>query len=127
MSAPDTALAIRRHVESGDLTWGWRSLLQGRDHLWEVLRRGDEALLGAWEAAPQSTGAADWDALLAALTDHEYQAVGRDTPAWAVLTPLETPAQPPHPFLSEDRVREQTPEWLKRLNIFVPARDLVTA
>ncbi len=34
---------------------------------------------------------------------------------------------PEHPFLSSDRVAAQTPDWLRRLNIFVPARDLVTA
>jgi len=57
----------------------------------------------------------------------QLQAAGLEAPAWARRQPLADPWMPAHPFLSPDRVRAQTPDWLSRQNIYVPARDLVTA
>jgi transcriptional regulator with XRE-family HTH domain len=123
MTAPATATAIR---EASDEEWAWRMLLQGRDHLRLLLRRhdGSEA---AWEAAPTTTGQAGFDTLLAVLTAHEFEAAGEDPPAWSRVEALSEPWIPEHPFLKRDEIIEQTPDYLSRSNIFVPARDLMTA
>lgn len=123
MTSPATATAIR---EASDEDWAWRMLLQGRDHLRLLLRRhdGSEA---AWEAAPGTTGQAGFDTLLAVLTAHEFEAAGEDPPAWSKVEALADPWIPEHPFLDRAEIIEQTPDYLARANIFVPARDLVTA
>jgi hypothetical protein len=123
MTAPATATAIR---EASDEDWAWRMLLQGRDHLRLLLRRhdGSEA---AWEAAPTTTGRPGFDTLLAVLTAHEFEEAGEDPPQWSQVEALSEPWIPEHPFLTRDEIIEQTPDYLARANIFVPARDLVTA
>ncbi|NUR94894.1 MAG: helix-turn-helix transcriptional regulator [Kribbellaceae bacterium] len=123
MTAPATAASIR---EATDDDWAWRMLMQGRDHLRLLLLRhdGSEA---AWEAAPGTTGHAGFDALLAALTAHEFRAAGEDPPEWSKVEALSEPWVPEHPFLDREEVIEETPGYLAELNIFVPARDLVTA
>ncbi|MFC9687251.1 helix-turn-helix domain-containing protein [Kribbella sp. NPDC056951] len=123
MTSIDTATAIR---EARDEDWAWRMLLQGRDHLRLLLGRrdGSEA---AWEAAPTTTGRAGFDTLLAVLTAREFQAAGEDSPQWTKVEGLADPWVPAHPFLEYDEIIEQTPDYLADANIFVPARDLVTA
>jgi transcriptional regulator with XRE-family HTH domain len=127
MSAPATAAALRRQMRRRDLPWTWRTLVQGRDHLRLALESGDEDLLGSWEAAPTTTSSAEFDALLAALTRHEFVAAHRRAPEWTTTPPLAQAWIPEHPFLTADRVVAETPPWLRELNIFVPERDLITA
>jgi transcriptional regulator with XRE-family HTH domain len=131
MSAPTTAAAMREHYLSDDVAWTWRMLLQGRDHLVLILAGddGDRAeLLAGWEAAPGSVGDPGWDTFLAAVVMHEFEQAGLTPPSWATdRAPLSGPWMPEHPFLSRKRVEAQTPAWLRRRNIFVPQRDLVTA
>lgn len=131
MSAPATAAAMRGYFLAGHTDWIWRMLLQGRDHLNAIAGEQDESLrqvlLDAWEAEPASVGSAEWDALLAAVVAHELETAGLKAPAWSLRSPLTTPWMPEHPFLTPDRVRAQTPDWLSLRNIYVPARDLVTA
>ncbi|WP_350280203.1 helix-turn-helix transcriptional regulator [Kribbella sp. HUAS MG21] len=120
MTAPATATAVR---EAGDEDWAWRMLLQGRDHLRLLLQRhdGSEA---AWEAAPGTTGHAGFDVLLAVLTAREFETAGEAPPEWTNVDPLPTPWLPEHPFLEPDEIIEQTPGYVAKANIFVPARDL---
>lgn len=125
MSAPSTATAIRAALRAGEPTWAWRMLLQGRDHLHHMLTTSKTA--DAWEAAPTSTGSPQWDTLLAAITTHEHHQAGLPAPAWANVDPLPHPWTPAHPFLTPDRVKAQTPDWLNPYNIHIPARDLITA
>lgn len=127
MSAPVTAAAMRERFLAGEMEWTWRMLLQGRDHLAGIIEECDPILLDAWDGEPGSTGSAEWDALLAAIVAHEFQNAGIDAPTWSMHQPLSSPWIPEHPFLSPARVRAQTPAWLSRQNIYVPARDLVTA
>lgn len=127
MSAPATGAVMREHLRRGERQWAWRMLLQGRDHLRVMLSEPDERLVGAWEAAPPSTGSRGFDALLAALALHEFEVAGIAAPEWTRIEPLDTAWIPEHPFLSRERAMAQTPEWLSKLNIFVPGRDLVTA
>ena len=61
------------------------------------------------------------------VTAHEFKAAGEDPPEWSKVKALSDPWVPEHPFLEHDEIIEQTPDYLARLNIFVPARDLVTA
>lgn len=127
MSAPDTAAAMRQYASAGEVAWVWRMLLQGRDHLALILAEADPGLVGSWEAQPGNVGTAEWDALLAALTCHEFDDAGLPAPGWSRIDPLARPWSPEHPFLDAARVHTQTPPWLARLNIYVPERDLVTA
>jgi transcriptional regulator with XRE-family HTH domain len=127
MSAPVAATAMRDYLLAGQVEWIWRMLLQGRDHLAAIIEERDQALLDAWEAAPSSIGSTEWDALLAAVAAHEFEVAGLEAPPWSQREPLVDPWMPEHPFLSPDRVRAQTPDWLSRHNIYVPARDLLTA
>ena len=123
MTSLDTATAIR---DAADDDWAWRMLLQGRDHLRLLLSRrdGSEA---AWEAAPSTTGHAGFDTLLAILTAQEFRAAGEDPPEWSKAEALPQPWIPEHPFLEREEIIDQTPNYLAQSNIFVPARDLVTA
>ncbi|MCW2814409.1 MAG: hypothetical protein JWN84_1864 [Nocardioides sp.] len=127
MSAPATAVAMSQRGNAGETDWVWRMLLQGRDHLTTILSGEDETLRGAWEAEPGSAGSLEWNTLLAAIAAQEYERLGLDAPGWTRVEPLETPWMPEHPFLSPTRVEAQTPQWLRRLNVYVPARDMVTA
>jgi transcriptional regulator with XRE-family HTH domain len=127
MSAPVTAALMRKHVHVGDPTWAWRMLLQGRDHLAEALASDDPALIDSWEAAAGDAGSPEWNTLLSALTAHEFDKAGAQPPSWTQTTPLPDPWVPEHPFLSPERVQAATPDWLRRLNLYVPERDLITA
>ena len=127
MSAPAVASAMRESEGQGEAAWVWRMLLQGRDHLALILAEDGTPLIGAWEAEPAGTGSSGWDTLLAALTQEEFRRAGRAAPSWSEAERLGDPWVPEHPFLSPARVRAQTPEWLSRLNVYVPARDLSTA
>lgn len=127
MSAPATAGALSEQLGAADRDWTWRMLLQGRDHLRLMLETQDDELIGAWEAAPSSTGSIPFDALLAALARHEFETSGLAAPEWTLADPLPEPWIPEHPFLSPERAIAKTPGWLRELNIYVPERDLVTA
>lgn len=127
MSAPVTASSMREYYLARDTDWVWRMLLQGRDHLALIIGKGDQVLLDAWEAEPGSVGSKGWDALLAAIVTHEFETAGLEAPRWAIREPLPEPWMPDHPFLTPERVRAKTPDWLRRQNIYVAARDLVTA
>jgi hypothetical protein len=127
MSAPATGAAIEGYLRAGEPDWAWRMLLQGRDHLQLMLSKQDEELIGSWEAAPASTGSCEFDALLAALTLHEFETAGIAGPEWTRVEPLSEAWFLEHPFLTRDRVIAKTPQWLRELNIFVPGRDLITA
>ncbi len=127
MSAPVTGAALREQFRAGDHEWTWRMLLQGRDHLRLMLEKQDAELIGSWEAAPGPCGATEFDALLAALTKHEFETTGWAAPAWTQIAPLPEPWVPAHPFLSNKRAMAKTPDWLRELNIYIAERDLVTA
>ncbi|WP_229788669.1 helix-turn-helix domain-containing protein [Nocardioides albus] len=129
MSAPETAAEIRRALGAGEAAWAWRMLLQGRDHLRLMLtdpNYADLDLTGSWEALPGTTGDSGFDALLAALAFHEFEEAEHAAPEWTRIEPLEKEWQPPHPFLSPERVVARTPDWLRRLRIYVPERDLTS-
>lgn len=126
MSAPQTSAAVRIALREDDSAWAFKMALQGRDHLRAILR-GWPAAVAGWEAAPQSTDSDRWDALLAALSAHEFLERGLIPPPWTDQHSLAQPWLIQHPFLSDERVRAQTPEWLAEHRIYIPANDLETA
>ncbi|MGA8045416.1 MAG: hypothetical protein WCA30_04040 [Dermatophilaceae bacterium] len=130
MSPVSTAREIRDALREGDDVWAVKMALQGRDHLRELLRTGD-ATSDAWTASPRTTGDRRWDALLAALTRHEFLTAGRRAPAWTTRPARRLHREDawvlPSLLLDESEVREATPNWLAEYGIYAAERDLVTA
>ena len=120
---------IRQAVREGDDVWALKMALQARDHLHELLRVEDPAA-DAWRGAPRYTGDARWDALLAALAEHEFEEAGRGRLGWTETRRLAGRAAEwviPSLRLDENGVRAATPTWLSRWGVFAAERDLVTA
>ena len=126
MTAPQAGAEIAQALRENDETWAFKMALQGRDHLRTLLERLP-ALAAAWEAAPRSTGRAEWDTLLAALTAHEFDAAGRSAPEWTTGRRLDEAWVLDSPRLDERQIRERTPAWLAARGIYANERDLVTA
>lgn len=127
--APLTAApTIRSALTEGDSMWALRLILECRDHLNAVMDRRDAAQVSAaWEAAPPSTGAGEWDRLLAAVIAHEFDDQELIPPVWTAQ-----PAAPERlvfssPFFSAAEVEAATPQWLAERGVFIASRDLVTA
>jgi transcriptional regulator with XRE-family HTH domain len=125
LTAPAAAAAAAKALTSADELWAFKLLLQGRDHLRQLLANRPE-LAGAWEAAPRSTSSERWDALMAALAAHEFESAGRPAPAWTARPPLPEPWILASPRLTEYEIRERTPQWLADRGIYANERDLVT-
>lgn len=125
LTAPAVAAATAKALTSADEPWAFKLLLQGRDHLRQLLAGWPELAAG-WEAAPRSIRSDRWDALMAALAAHEFETVGRPAPAWTAQQPLREPWVLPSPRLTEDEIRERTPQWLADRGIYATERDLVT-
>ncbi len=130
MTPPAATREISRALRRGDDLWALKMTLQARDHLRELLRAKDKAS-GAWAAAPRSTGDRRWDALLAALTEHEFNAANTAAPSWAEAHHNRLGKQDewvmPSLLYDEAEVRTRTPEWLAERGIYAAERDLVTA
>lgn len=130
MTPQSSAREIRRALRQGDTLWALKLALQGRDHLRELLREHDEAGR-AWAAAPRTTGDRRWDALLAALTEHEFESAEHEVPRWAGADDKRLDEHDqwvlPSLLLDEAEVRAATPPWLAEHGIYAAGRDLVTA
>ncbi|WP_460830674.1 hypothetical protein [Nocardioides hungaricus] len=125
LSTPATCLRIKKHVRLGEVESAWRMVLRARGQLRELLGEEDSPLVGAWEAEPLPTESAQWDTLLAVVVEREFVRAERGAPEWARgRGPLTRPWQPLHPLLASERAREQSPGWLRRLNIYIPRDDL---
>jgi hypothetical protein len=130
MTPQSATREIHRALRKRDDLWALKMTLQGRDHLRELLRANDKAS-GAWAAAPRTTGDRRWDALLAALTEHEYDAADREPPSWTETHHTRLDEQNewvlPSLLFDEAEVRTMTPNWLSERGIYAAERDLVTA
>ena len=126
LSAPALGLALRSALSHDDESWAFRLLMQGRDHLQLVLTQHSDLTAG-WVAAPVATRRVEWDTVTAGVIGHEFTRAGLDQPSWTRREPLPGGWSFPSALLGPDEVRAATPDWLARLNVFVPARDLVTA
>lgn len=130
MTPQSAAREIRRALRKGDDLWALKMILQSRDHLRELL--GEEASAStAWIAAPRTTGDRKWDALLAALTQHEFHEANREPPSWADADDKRLSEREewvvPSLLLNDHEVRAVSPKWLAERGIFAAERDLVTA
>jgi hypothetical protein len=130
MTPPSAAREIQRALRDGDDLWALKLALQSRDHLRELLRADDDAG-SAWAAAPRTTGDRKWDALLAALTEREFDEAGREPPGWAAASGMRLSERDewvlPSLLLTADEVRAATPHRLAEHGVFAAERDLVTA
>ena len=130
MTPPAAAREIRRALRKGDHPWALKMILQGRDHLRELLRGNDNSS-SAWTAAPRTTGDRRWDALLGALTQHEFHKVDREPPSWTDAEDKRLLGRDewvmPSLLLDDEQVRAESPKWLAEHGIFAAERDLVTA
>lgn len=127
MTPQSAAREIHRALRQDDNLWALKMALQGRDHLRELLGENDEASR-AWTAAPRTTGDRRWDALLAALTEHEFKAANREVPSWAEAHDKRLDEDhawvQPSLLLDDAEVRAVTPEWLAEHGIYAAERDL---
>ena len=131
-SPVDTASAIRQ-VLAGNPAFpamkvereALRALLQGRDHLRLVLEEHPDLAL-VWHARPRATGRLEWDALLGAVTAHEFEQADRAAPSWSQQTHLAHSWVYPSALLSTSEVRAHTPAWLADRNLHIAERDLTT-
>ena len=130
MTPQSAAREIHRALRTGDEIWALKMMLQGRDHLRELLRESDDAS-NAWTAAPRTTGDRKWDALLAALTAREFEAADREPPRWTEADDRRLGDQDewvlPSLLHDEAEIRAATPDWLAEHGVYAAERDLVTA
>ncbi len=130
MTPQSATREIRRALRQGDTLWALKLTLQGRDHLRELLVARDKAST-AWSTTPRTTGDRKWDALLAALTEQEFEAAGLQPPEWTRTQDKHLDERDewvlPSLLLDESAVRAATPDWLAEHGIYAAERDLVTA
>jgi len=132
MSSVNAAAAIRGALKaSGDSSApgdreALRRLLQARDHLRCVLA-DYPALAVAWQAGPRSVGRPEWDALLAAVTAHEFESAAWAAPSWSQQPRLREAWTYPSALLTRAEVEARTPAWLATYNLHIAERDLATA
>lgn len=102
-----------------------RYALEARDRLRDTLAHRPH-LADAWHAKA-TIGQPEWDALFAAIIEHEFTVAGRPAPQWSKRPPLEQEWIPAKGRRSEDEIRSTTPEWLRSKGILLAEADLVTA
>lgn len=99
--------------------------LEVRDRLHDILGRHKEHA-AAWEAQPPAFEER-WDALTAAFVEHEFDEAGLPAPKWTHAERLDGEWVLDTPQLTDAQIKQQTPQWLAERNIFIAAKDLVTA
>ena len=124
-SSIDAVDALRRAAKRGDEDWTYALALEIRDRLHDILNNQSQHA-EAWEAQPPRVDYR-WTALTAAFVSHEFSQAGLTPPRWTATEPLEDAWVLDTPRLTEAEIREQTPAWLAERNIFIAAKDLVTA
>ncbi|WP_159810165.1 hypothetical protein [Cellulomonas citrea] len=124
MTARSAADAARRELADGDPMMAFRMLTQALDHL-SALEDADD--VAEWAVTPAPIRDERFDTLLLALTRRAFDARGLRHPDWATPHRLPTPWVLAATPARAERVRASTPPDLAALNLFVSAKDLVTA
>jgi transcriptional regulator with XRE-family HTH domain len=117
--------ALRRAAKRGDEDWTYAMALEVRDRLNDILDRHQQ-YAAAWEAQPPAIDER-WDALIAAFVEHEFDRAGLPAPRWTQSHRLDDEWVLDTPRLTDAQIKQQTPSWLAERNIFIAAKDLVTA
>ena len=122
----DAATSLRKALQAERRPSGvLRLLLEARDRLRDTLENRPN-LADAWHAKA-STGDKQWDTLFAAIVEHEFADAGRPAPLWSHPEALSEEWFPARGRLSEDEVRNLTPDWLSSRKIFLAAPALAVA
>lgn len=124
-SSIDAFNTLRRAVKKGNEDWTYALALEIRDRLHDILHSHRQHA-AAWEAQPPAIEDR-WKALTAAFVGHEFNEAGLPAPRWTATEPLDSEWVLDTPRLTEAQIKEQTPAWLAERNIFIAAKDLVTA
>lgn len=124
-SSIDAVDSLRRAVKRGDEDWTYALALEIRDRLHDILLNHKD-LAPAWEAQPPPVEAR-WKALAAAFVSREFSEAGMTAPKWTAAERLDIEWILHTPRLTAAEVKQQTPTWLAERNIFIAAKDLVTA
>ena len=125
LTSVDAADSLRRAVKRGDEDWTYTVALEIRDRLHDVLRDNKD-LAAAWEASPFELEDR-WRTLAAAFVGREFDEAGVTAPRWTHGQRLDHEWVLDTPRLTEDEIKRQTPPWLADRNIYIAAKDLVTA
>ncbi|WP_432940176.1 helix-turn-helix domain-containing protein [Kribbella sp. CA-253562] len=127
MTPDRTAEEVDEALRSGDEDWAFKLVVQARDQLRAMLERNDPAS-DAWLLRSRPISDPRYDALLAALIQHEFDQSDHPLrPEWAEDPHLETTWTQTNLRRGEEWTRMHTPDWLARRGIFIADRDLMTA
>jgi transcriptional regulator with XRE-family HTH domain len=127
-TTPDqTAAEVNAALDAGDEGWAFKLIVQARDHLANMLDREDPAG-GAWLLRSTKISDPRYDALLAALVEHEFANHNSPaTPSWTSTPPLRTTWLQPNARRGPAWTRKHTPPWLATRGIYISTHDLKTA
>ncbi len=117
-----TAEAIREAHREEDVARLLQTIVEARAHVHQIIGEARD-LVAAWRAMPARVESR-WDALLAAVVEHEFAAAGLDVPAWTTALLLDEDWVHEYSDVDEVEVRKQTPPWLAERRIFICHRDL---
>jgi transcriptional regulator with XRE-family HTH domain len=127
MTPDRTAAEVNEALQVSDEDWAFKLIVQARDHLAEMLENEDPAS-DAWLLRSRPISDARYEALLAALIEHEFDKRNcRQTPEWSKRARLENTWIQPNARWGADWTRAHTPQWLAERGIFISDRDLMTA
>lgn len=122
----DAAASLRSALETAKRPSSvLRYALETRDRLRDTLEHRPH-LADAWDARA-TIDQPEWDALFAAIVEHEFTAAGRPAPEWSNRPPLEREWIVAKGRRSEDEIRSCTPAWLRSKGILLAEADLATA
>lgn len=127
MTPDRTADEVNEALDAGDEHWALKLIVQARDQLVEMLD-DDDGGSDAWLLRSRTISDARYEALLAALVEHEYDKRNRrQTPEWTRSIRLDSAWIHPNARWGAQWTRENTPTWLAERGIFISDRDLMTA
>lgn len=125
---PDATISdVDAALRAGDDGWAFKLVVQARDHLAAMLEADDPAA-DAWLVRGTAIVDTRYDALLAALVEHEFtEHEWPRSPEWTRTEPLHQNWIQPNLRRGEAWTRTNTPTWLAKRGIYISDHDLKTA